>query len=328
VIDYPATLPRPTRASHASKDRASASDLPGLLAAVSRERDYCGTMDVAFFFTAEQAAIFYTFWRDTLYRGGAWFNANWPALRPGTLVCQFLVEPVFSHVYMGAFKVTGKVQVRGVSEAVVGPSTPTWTIFFGEDGNNSATTPLTTLTNSDAAQAAFAAVLSSPGVEDFESQTVGVITTLNLTFPKEGGGTIAAALTGTNLQVFSQTAGTAAAGRYSIPSATSSRFLRVATTVAAGAITIALDQDVHAIGFYGIDVSDFGGTLTVVLKDSLGAVVRTEVVPATDGSITPNDGAVLFWGIVGGGGNVFRSVEMTTTLGGGDIIGIDLLQIQ
>jgi hypothetical protein len=202
---------------------------------------------------------------------------------------------------------------------------PSWTIFFGEDLNNSATTPLTTLTNSDPAQALFAAALSSPGVEDFEGQAVGVVTTLNTSFPKAGGGTINVTITGTALQVFDQPAGTAAAGRYSIPSATSSRFLRVATTTTPGAVVITADQDVSAVGFYGVDVSDFGGTLTVVLKDSGGGIVLSQVVPNT---VPAGDGSVLFFGIVGAGGNVFRSVEMTTTLGAGDVIAVDRLQIQ
>lgn len=114
-LDYPSTLPNPVKAGHTPKARVSATDLPGPGTYESRERDYSGTMAVEFFLTAEQAAEFYIWWRDDLIEGGRWFNCTWPSLRPGPMVVQFLQEPVFNHVYGGATRVSGVVQVRGAS---------------------------------------------------------------------------------------------------------------------------------------------------------------------------------------------------------------------
>lgn len=123
-LDYPSTLPNPTKAAHSPRNRVSATDVPGPAAYAGRERDYSGTMSVEFFLTAEQAAAFYVWWRDDLMYGGRWFNCAWPALRPGSLVAQFLQEPTFSHVYNGAFRIAGVVQVRGATQAVSSYSDP------------------------------------------------------------------------------------------------------------------------------------------------------------------------------------------------------------
>lgn len=115
MSQYPTTLPNPTKADHKPRYRVHQSDLPGPTSYSSRETDYSGTLDVEFFFTAEQAEEFYTWWKTALAYGGCWFSCSWPALRPGSMVCQFLAEPSFDHVYMGAHRVSATVQVRGAS---------------------------------------------------------------------------------------------------------------------------------------------------------------------------------------------------------------------
>jgi hypothetical protein len=206
---------------------------------------------------------------------------------------------------------------------------PSWTIYTGMDINGISDIPLPAflMINSSIAQAQFALALSSPGVEDFETQPIGPVPLVNTSFPKAGGGTINVTITGTALQVFDQPAGTAADGRYSIPSATSSRFLRVATTTSPGSVIITADQDIRAVGFYATDIGDFGGDVSVILKDSGGTIVQTFIIPRDPVDIN-NDGSVFFWGVVGGGSAAFRRVELITTLGAGDVIGVDRLQIQ
>jgi hypothetical protein len=126
---------------HTPKARASSSSLPGLGAYSARERDYSGTQDVEFFLDATQAAAWYTWWKSDLKEGGLWFNANWPALRPGFMALQFITEPVFTHVYGGAHRVSATVQVRGASLEVTGD--PYWgqvLLLLRGNGTNGATT--------------------------------------------------------------------------------------------------------------------------------------------------------------------------------------------
>lgn len=118
MSSYPSTLPNPGRASHTPKPRNFATDLEGPASYLNRERDLTRTVDLEFFFTAEQAAEFYLWWRDSLLCGGRWFNCTWPSLTPGSLVAQFITEPSFEHIYNGAHKVTLQAQVRGKSNAV------------------------------------------------------------------------------------------------------------------------------------------------------------------------------------------------------------------
>jgi len=119
MSQYPSGLPRPTKAFHRPKDRVMASDLPGKATYSQRERDYAGTVDVEFFFTAEQAAAFFAWWRDDLLYGGKLFSAVWPALRPGPLVYQFASNVTHRHVYLGAYRVSATVEIRGASELPV-----------------------------------------------------------------------------------------------------------------------------------------------------------------------------------------------------------------
>lgn len=131
---YPTELPNPTKASHTPKVRNFATDLEGPADYVNRERDFTRTIAVEFFFTAEQAAIFYAWWRDDLLFGGAWFNCNWPSLRPGPMVAQFITEPDFDHVYNGAHRISLLTQIRGASAAIsAGGPEPVFTVYFGEN---------------------------------------------------------------------------------------------------------------------------------------------------------------------------------------------------
>lgn len=115
---YPATLPGPTKAAHTPKGQVSSPNLPGVSSFLLREQDYCETLDVEFFLTSAQASEFYAWWRDTLLQGGNWFNCSWPALRSGTSTVQFLSEPVFTHVYDGAYRTAASLQARGASKVL------------------------------------------------------------------------------------------------------------------------------------------------------------------------------------------------------------------
>jgi hypothetical protein len=118
ALNYPSTLPNPEVSLHTPRNRVCGTDLPGFDVYALQEYDYQGAIDVEFFFTAEQSAIFWAFWKTSLMYGGRWFNCSWPALRAGGMVVQFVTQPKLVHVYNGAFRFSASVQVRGATRAV------------------------------------------------------------------------------------------------------------------------------------------------------------------------------------------------------------------
>ena len=124
TLNYPDGLPNPVKAIHTPKDRTRNTDLVGSSLYENFQADYTGTMDIEFFLTADQVAAFFAWWQNDLTEGGRWFNCTWPALRPGLLIAQFVGEPAWDHVYMGACRVATKVQIRGASQLVKAPVPP------------------------------------------------------------------------------------------------------------------------------------------------------------------------------------------------------------
>jgi hypothetical protein len=191
--------------------------------------------------------------------------------------------------------------------------------FFGEDLNNSGSVPLSLIPNSSAAESAFLSNLIGIGTETFESSSTGTIAPLNLSFPGAG----IATLSGGNGIVQSVTPGTTNGfGRYSIPSATSSKFWEVGAG-GGGNFSIAFSQAIAAFGFYGIDIGDFGGQLTLGLSNG-----TTQTVNNTVGSNGSTDGSVLFYGLIAQNATEqFTSVAFNTTTGQGDFFAFDNLTI-
>lgn len=198
--------------------------------------------------------------------------------------------------------------------------------FSGEDANNSSATPLTALPNSTGAETSFKSNLSTGvSTENFESQATGATVPLTLNFVdlltsavtsatlSGGGGFVAAVTPGT----------TDGFGRYSIPSATSSKYWQV-NAGGASTFTITFSDAIAAFGFYGVDIGDFGGTVSVNLLDGSGNIIETVAVPATQGSGGSTDGSVIFFGLVSSGAaSDFMGISFSTTIGGGDVFAFD-----
>lgn len=149
--------------------------------------------------------------------------------------------------------------------------------FFGEDANNGG--PPVAPTNSNAARTSFFGNLVGVGTETFDGIAVGTGTPFSVSFP--GAGT--ANITGSG----SVTA-TPNAGRYAISGA---NYYSTGT----GDFTITFSAPIAAFGFFGIDVGDFGGQLSLALTDTLSNVTNL-VVPHTVGSGGSNSGSILYFG--------------------------------
>ena len=136
--------------------------------------------------------------------------------------------------------------------------------------------------NSEAAEAAFLANLTGVGTEDFEGFSSGTGTPLPISFPGAGTATISGS--------GNVATGFVTGGRYPI---SGSNFYNAST----GSFSIAFDAvgGISAFGFYGIDVGDYGGTLSLALTTLGGDVVNLDV-PLTSGTSGSTSASVMYFG--------------------------------
>lgn len=179
--------------------------------------------------------------------------------------------------------------------------------------------PLQSIPNSSAAESSFKSQLVGVGTETFEGFATGTSGPLGLSFA--GAGT--ATLSGGNGGVAAVVAGTDNGfGRYSIPSATSSKYWEV-TAGSSGDFVVSFSQAIAAFGFYGIDIGDFSGTLTLDLFN--GATLLNSLL--VSGGNTPNGSVLYFGAIASNAAENFTSVSFRTSAGSGDVFAFDNLTI-
>lgn len=201
----------------------------------------------------------------------------------------------FFSILAGGALVLGAVQVQAAP-----------TIFFGEDFGLGETTPLTEWPNATSAEAAFLSSLSGVGTENFESYSSGTGAPLDLTFPGAGLATLSGSGSIASVPVGS----TNGVGRY----ATSG----TSYWDAANVFSITFTEEIAAFGFYGTDIGDFNGQVTVTTDN--GDVFNI------GNSVNIAGGSVLFWGIIDVE-NPFTSLTFGNTSGGTDIFGFDDMTI-
>gem|GEM_PF-2306067 len=166
------------------------------------------------------------------------------------------------------------VLLGSTSNTVAQPTT-----FFGEDSGLGEDTRLTSTPNADAARAEFLAQLTNPGTENFESFSDGAVVPLAVDFGAAGTAT----LQGTG-EIEEIPTGTNGYGRYPISGDkywdTNSSF------------SIDFTEPQAAFGFYGIDVGDFSGQLTITYEDGF-----TQTVPISHTVNSPG-GTVIYFGFI------------------------------
>ena len=160
--------------------------------------------------------------------------------------------------------------------------------FLGEDANGDPTSipPFPISTN---AQLAFFG-LGTPQVENFENQVVGP-GPLTLVFGS-GNTVVNATLMGANGAV--QFVGTPTDGRFSVPGG--NQFWVTTAPSSGDTFNIAFSANVEAFGFFGIDIGDFGGALSLELINAAGNMMGTSF-PVNTSSGRSQDGSVLYFGI-------------------------------
>ena len=190
-------------------------------------------------------------------------------------------------------------------------------IFFGEDLNSSATVPLPSFPNASSAESDFLSNLVGTGTEDFEGFADGTDTPLNLTFPGSTGN-ITATLSGGGGQIESIPAGqTNGGGRYGT---SPNNFFEVEAG-GANNFEVEFNTPIAALGFFGVDIGDFGGQLTLELSNG---TTQMFTVPNTVGSGGSTDGSVIFYGLIADNSSeTFTTVSFLTTTGDNDVFAFD-----
>lgn len=181
-----------------------------------------------------------------------------------------------------------------------------YTTYFGEDLGQSGEPRLASHANADTARNSFMSNLVGVGTETFETHTGGE-TPLAITFPGAGTATI----TGSG-SVSTITSGTNGVGRYPISG--------VNYWEGTNNFTINFSEAVAAFGFYGIDIGDFGGRVTLNLANGGGS--KNVTVPNT---INGYGGGVLYYGIIDT--DTFTSITFGNTANGTDFFGFDDMTI-
>lgn len=199
-----------------------------------------------------------------------------------------------------------------------GTASAAYTTFSGIDPNGDPETPLVTVPNSANAEVALLSKLkSSVGTETFESFAVNTPGPLSLSFVDAASSlNITATLSGGSGRIGSNDID----GRYSIPSDTTSKFWLVNAADSSNAFTVVFSQAIAAFGFYGTDIGDFGGSLSIELLGSdLQTVIKTFSVPTTN-----SDGSSIYFGLLAGTSSEdFKAIRFVSTATSTDFFGFD-----
>lgn len=197
------------------------------------------------------------------------------------------------------------VQGGGVAHAVP-------IVFFGQDLNTVEAQRLTAHPNSDAARTAFLANLIGVGTETFEATPNLTLAPLPLTFPGAGTATLTGDGIVLDLDALGLSAPLTLAGRYPISG--------MKHWDAGDVFSVGFSSPVAAFGFYGSDIGDFGGQVTLTLKGAADVVLT---VPSVINGV---GGSVLYFGVIDTE-NPFTSLTFGNTAVGFDSFGFDDMTI-
>ena len=175
--------------------------------------------------------------------------------------------------------------------------------YFGENTNPGQAVSGAPLT----AHNTFLAQLTGVSVEDFEGFAAGPAPA-SLSFTGSAGA-INAAFSGSSGQICA----TPSCGGSTRFATSGSHYFDVSST-----ITAAFSTPIAAFGFYGTDVGDISGQLSLVLHHATGPDTVI-VIPHTVGA---PDGSLLFFGVIDTA-NPFISVSFLNSQAGNDFFGFD-----
>lgn len=182
-------------------------------------------------------------------------------------------------------------------------------VYFGENqtpANTVAGAPVTT-------RNAFLGSLVGVGTEQFEGSAEGAVGPLAVNFPGSSSG-IVATLTGSG-EIRGASLG--CCGRFNT-SPGGSKWWDVS-----GSFQLDFSSPIAAFGFYGTDIGDFNGRVTVALRNAATNAITNLVINNT---LNGNNGSLLFWGFVDPTAT-YNRITFGNTNAGTDFFGFDSMTI-
>jgi hypothetical protein len=186
----------------------------------------------------------------------------------------------------------------------------TTTTYFGEDLGLGEGTALSSTPNASAAQTNFLSSLINPGVENFEGLVNG---TTNPAVNFIGAG-VTATLSGGSVQS-TINGSTNGVGRYGIsgdPDGNGSDSYYETSNQ----LSLVFSKPVAAFGFYGIDIGDYNGQVTLTTSGGLNQFFNV------GNTLNGSGGSVLFWGVVSNT-DTFTGITFGNTAAGSDFFAFD-----
>jgi len=202
-----------------------------------------------------------------------------------------------------------------IAAATLGKTTPAqaFSFYFGEDLSSNENVRLTASPKADAARTEFLSRLVDVGTETFESAELWTGAPLSISFGSAGTATMGG--DGYIAKTFSQTN----TGRYPI---SGKQYWE-----AWEEFSIDFSKPIAAFGFYGTDIGDINGNLTLTLLNSLTGFAQNITVNHTSGWPANMGGSVLYFGLIADPSQVFNKVRFTNNSGGTDAFGFDNMTI-
>lgn len=162
------------------------------------------------------------------------------------------------------------------------------------------------------ARSSFLGDLVGVGTEEFESFADGTNAPLSVDFPGSSSGITATLLGDGEIDLAPN-----CCGRFST-SPGGSRWWE-----ASGTFWLDFSSPISAFGFYGTDIGDFNGQLTVALRNAATSAITNLVINNTKNG--PN-GSLLFWGFIDPSASYDR-ITFGNTNAGTDAFGFDSMTI-
>ena len=214
-----------------------------------------------------------------------------------------------------------------IAAAILGKTTPAqaFSIYFGEDLSSNENARLTASPNADAARTDFLSRLVNVGTETFESAALWTEAPLSISFGAAGTATMGGdGYIATTVRQLPN-------GKYAItPTGTNTGRYPISGRQYWESwedFSIDFSKPIAAFGFYGTDIGDINGNLTLTLLNSLTGFSQNITVNHTSGRPANMGGSVLYFGLIADASQVFNKVRFTNNSGGYDAFGFDNMTI-
>lgn len=201
-----------------------------------------------------------------------------------------------------------------IAAATVGTAAPAqaFSLYFGEDLGKGEQVRLSATPNADGARDQFLSSLVGVGTENFERYSVETKAPLSISFGSAGTAT----LVGNGFIDSVNPGATNGVGRYPI---SGNKYWE-----ASNLFGINFSKAVAAFGFYGVDIGDFEGQLTLTLLNTLTNFQQTVTVPHTMQGL---GGGVIYFGLIAESDEVFDRIVFGNTAPGVDFFSFDNMTV-